>query len=321
MMPLAVALLSLALLAAPLTAGAQPAVKVPRIGLLCSALCTPRSLAAFRAGLRELRYREGENAVIDYRREDESWDRQTDLARELVGLKVDVIVTLSDSLTTATIYQENTIPVVAVVTSPESLAGRVATLARPGGNVTGLSLMFTELIAKRLEILRDTLPGLSRLGLLWRRGYLWKGGAPQVAAQALGMTIRLFEALDAGDLDGGFGAMRRERIGAVLVGPQELFRVHQQRVLALASASRLPTMYDSREGVEAGGLMSYGPDPADVFRRAAVYVDRILKGAKPADLPVEQPTKFELVINLKTAKALGLTIPQSVLARADEIIQ
>ena len=317
---LVVAVLCLGLLASPLVAEAAQPGKVYRIGLLCSALCTPGSLAAFRAALRELQYREGVNLAIDYRYEDENFDRLVDFARELEGLKADVIVAPSDSLTAATVRQVKTIPIVSVMTDPAALAGRVGTLASPGGNVTGLSLMFTDLEAKRLELLRETLPGLSRVGVLWRRGHVLKG-APQSAAQALGLATRQFVALDAGELEGEFAAMRREGMGAVLVGPQELFRVHQQRILALALASRLPTMWDSREAAKAGGVIAYGPNMSDVFRRAAVYVDKILKGAKPADLPIEQPSRFELVVNLKSAKALDLTIPQSVLLRADEVIQ
>jgi putative ABC transport system substrate-binding protein len=311
---------TLGLLAAPVAVEAQPAGKVYRIGLLCSAYCTRRSLAAFRTGLRELQYREGENLAIEERYADESWDRHIDLARELVGLKVDVIIAPSDRIAAAALYQSTTLPVVAIVSDPESLRGQMATLARPGRNVTGVSLMFTELVAKRLELLRDIVPRLSHVGVLWRRGYPWLSG-PQIAAQGLGITIRRFEALDVDELDGTFAAMRRERFGAVLIGPHELFHIHQSRVLTAASASRMPVMHDSREAVEAGGLISYGPNLAEVFRRAAAYVDKILKGAKPADLPIEQPTKFELVINLKTAKALGLTIPPDVLARADELIQ
>jgi putative ABC transport system substrate-binding protein len=293
---------------------------VYRIGLLCSAYCTPRSLAAFRTGLRELQYREGENFAIEHRSADEDWNRFLGLASELIRLKVDVIIAPSDSAAAAALYHSITIPVVAVVSDPESLPGQVATLARPGRNVTGVSLMFTELIAKRLELLRDIAPGLSQVGVLWRRGYRWLSGQ-QIAAQGLGITIRRFEALDVDELDGAFAAMRRERVGAVLIGPHEMFHIHQSRVLTAASASRMLVMHDSREAVEAGGLISYGPNLAEVFRRAATYVDKILKGAKPSDLPIEQPTKFELVINLKTAKALGLTIPPAVLARADEIIQ
>ncbi len=311
---------TLGVLAAPLGAEAQPAEKVYRIGLLCSVHCTPRRLAAFRDSLRELQYREGQGLVIEYRRDEANWDRQVDLARELVGLKVDVIVGPATNLAFATIREARSIPVVAVMAYPEAQVGRVTTLGRPGGNVTGLSLMFTELIAKRLELLRGIRPGLSRVGVLWRRGYQWRG-APQAAAQALGLTVRPFEALDAGELNDQFAAMNRDGMEALLVGPDELFRVYHSQVLTLALAQRLPVMFDSREAAEDGGLISYGPDMTEVFRRAAVYVDKILKGAKPGDLPIEQPTKFELVINLKTAKALGLTIPPSVLARADEVIQ
>ena len=284
----------LSLLAAALAVHAQPPGKVYRIGFLCSAYCTPRALAAFHDSLRELQYREGRDLVIEYRREDADWDRQVDLARELVGLKVDVIVAPSDSLAGAAARETTSIPVVTVMADPEALRGRVATLARPGGNVTGLSLMFTELVAKRLELLRGIRPGLSRVGVLWRRGFQWRG-APQAAAQALGLTVRRFEALDAGELNDQFAVMKRDGMEALLVGPDEFFRVYHSRVLTLALAQRLPVMYDSREAVEEGGLISYGPDMTEVFRRAAVYVDKILKGAKPADLPVEQPTKFELV--------------------------
>jgi ABC-type uncharacterized transport system substrate-binding protein len=226
----------------------------------------------------------------------------------------------SDSVFLAVIHQRTTIPVVAIVSGPEVSRGQMATLARPGRNATGISLMFTELVPKRLELLKDIVPGLSQVGVLWRRGFRWVSG-PQIAAQGLGITIRRFEALDVDELDGAFVAMRREGIGGVLIGPNELFHVHQSRILTAAAASRMPVMHDSRQAVETGGLISYGPNLAGIFRRAATYVDKILKGAKPADLPIEQPTKFEFVINLKTAKALGLTIPPAVLARADEVIQ
>ena len=183
-----------------------------------------------------------------------------------------------------------------VLAVPVALGGRVASRASPGGYGPGLSLMFTELMAKRLELLRGIRPGLSRVGVLWRRGYQWRG-APQAAAQALGLTVRPFEALDAGELNDQFAAMNRDGMEALLVGPDEVFRVYHSQVLTLALAQRLPVMFDSREAAEDGGLISYGPDMTEVFRRAAVYVDKILKGAKPADLPVEQPTKFELIIN------------------------
>ena len=322
--------LALGLLVAPLAADAQQAAKVPRVGVLFTGYpldpVSQHNTEAFRQGLRELGWVEGRNIVIEYRWSEGRYERLPDLAAELVGLKVDVIAA---SITTAALAAKNasrTIPIV-VVASPDLVgSGLVASLARPGGNVTGLSFMGVELIAKQLELLKETVPKVSRVAVLrnpdtppWAHPRMVKEA--EQAAQLLRVQIQSLAARGPEDFDSVFSTMARERADALLVLPDPMFVLHRTRLAELAAKDRIPAMYTVVEHAEAGGLMAYAANFRYNFRRAATYVDKILKGAKPADLPVEQPTKFELVINLKTAKALGLTIPPSVLIRADEVIQ
>jgi putative ABC transport system substrate-binding protein len=315
------------LLAAPLAAEAQQAGKVPRIGFLrgTSPSDRPPLLDAFRQGLRELGWVEGQNIVIDYRYAEGRFDRLPDLAAELVRLKVDIIVAQPVPAVAAAKNATETIPIVMISGGDPVVLGFVASLARPGGNVTGSSYgVGLELVGKQLELLKETVPKVRRVAVLWNPAN--PGHPPairevNVAARSLGVQLQLLEARGSNEFDGAFAAMAKERVGALLVLSDAMFALHRTRLADLAARSRLPAAYGTREMVEAGGLMSYGSSLRDLFRRAATYVDKILKGAKPGDLPVEQPTKFELVINIKTAKALGLTIPQSLLQRADEVIQ
>ena len=255
------------------------------------------------------------------------FERLSALAAELVAFKVDVIVTGGTPAALAAKQATGTLPVVFAAPGDPVTSGLVASLARPGGNVTGLSSFAPELVGKCLEQLKQAVPGVDRVAALWQPGGLGKRTdkdvlkEAEVAALALGVRLQFVEARGPESFDRAFSEMTKARAGAVTVLPGSMFVNERRRLVDLAAKNRLPAVYPWREGVADGGLMSYGPDLADLFRRAASYVDRILKGARPADLPVEQPTKFELVINLKTAKALGLTIPPSVLARADQIIQ
>jgi putative ABC transport system substrate-binding protein len=316
------------LLAAPPAAEAQQAAKIARIGYLTGSLATgPHLPEAFRQGLRDLGYIEGRNVVIEYRDAEGKLERLPALAAELVALKVDVIVAPGTLHALAAKQATRTLPIVFGAVADPVASGLVTSLARPGGNVTGLSLLAPELVGKCLELLKQAVPGVSRAAVLWHPGGLPERtekdmltGA-EVAARALGVRLQFVEARGPADFDRAFSDMTRARAGALTVLTSTMFLIERRRLVDLAAENRLPAVYPWREGVDAGGLMSYGPNFADLFRRAATYVDKILKGTKPGDLPVEQPTKFELVINLKTAKALGLTIPQSLLGRADEIIQ
>jgi putative ABC transport system substrate-binding protein len=319
----------LALGAAPLAAEAQQAAKVARIGYLSSNLAaSPHLHDAFRQGLRDLGYVEGRNLVIEYRDAEGKVERLPALAAELVALKVDVIVTGSTLAARVAKQATRTIPIVLAGVGDPVESELVTSLARPGGNVTGLSTLNAELVGKRLELLKQAVPGVDRVAVLWLPGALGERtdkdmltGA-DVAARALGVRLQFVEATrDPADFDRAFSDMTRARAGALTVLPSNRFLREHRRLVDLAAKNRLPAVYTSREFVDAGGLMAYGANFADLHRRAATYVDKILKGAKPGDLPVEQPIKFELVINLKTAKALGLTIPQSVLAHADEVIR
>ena len=315
------------LLAAPLAAAAQPAGKVYRIGYLTAGSVTanPRVLEAFRQGLRELGWVEGQNIVIEYRSAEGHLDRLPDLAAELVRLKVDVIAAAPTPAALAAKNATGVVPIVGVsLTEPVGL-GLIASLARPGGNVTGVSYSVgADIFCKDLELLKEVVPRVRRVAVLSNPA----GPAQPLtisnirqAALPLGLQLLLVEARTPGEFDGAFAAMTRERVGALFIVTDPMFIPHRARLVDLTTKNRLPSMFTQRADVEAGGLMSYGPNFPEMYRRAAIYVDRILKGAKPADLPVEQPTKFELVINLKTAKALGLTIPQSLLRRVDEVIQ
>ena len=323
-----VAVLAVSLLAAPLAADAQQAGKVPRIGFLgvTSPSDRPPLLDAFRQGLRELGWVEGQNIVIDYRYAEGRVGRLTDLAAELVRLKVDLIIGSNGTqVATAAKNATETIPIVMIFVRDPVRNGLIASLARPGGNVTGVSgSAGLEMFAKQLELLKETVPKIRRVAILSNPANAYHQLAIRevnVAARSLGVQLQLLEARGPNEFDGAFAAMAKERVGALLVLSDATFSPHQTRLADLAARSRLPAAYGVRESVEAGGLMSYGPSFLDLHRRAATYVDKILKGAKPAELPVEQPTKFELVINMKTAKALGLTIPQSVLLRADHVIE
>jgi len=316
------------LLAAPLAAGAQQAAKVARIGYLSTNLAAnPHTHEAFRQGLRDLGYVEGRNVVIEYRDAEGKFERLPALAAELVALKVDVIVAGGNSLARAAKQATRTLPIVFASVSDPVGSGLVTSLARPGGNVTGAAILSPELVGKRLELLTLAVPGVSRVAVLWLPGALGERTEKDmlkeadVAARALGVQLQFVEARGPADLDRAFSDMTRARAGALTVLPSLMFLREHRRLVDLAAKHRLPAVYTVKEYVDAGGLMAYAPNLADVFRRAATYVDRILKGAKPGDLPVEQPTKFELVINLKTAKALGLTIPPSLLQRADQVIE
>jgi putative ABC transport system substrate-binding protein len=316
------------LLAAPLAAEAQQAAQIARIGFLMLNLAPNLHLReAFRQGLRDLGYVEGRNVVIEYRDAGGKPERLPALAAELVALKVDVIVAGGTPQVLPAKQLTRTIPIVFASSADPVTDGLVTSLARPGGNVTGLSNLTSELVGKCLEQLKQAVPGVSRVAVLWQPGGLGERtekdmlkGA-DVAARALGMRLQVVEARGPADFDRAFSDMTRARAGALTVLQSAMLNTERRHLVDLAAKNRLPAVYPGREFVDAGGLMSYGPNIADLFRRAATYVDKILKGAKPGDLPVEQPTKFELVINLKTAKALGLTIPPSVLGRADEIIQ
>jgi putative tryptophan/tyrosine transport system substrate-binding protein len=308
----------------PLAARAQQAGKIWRIGMLetiPAALNAPL-FDALKDGLRAHGYVEGQNLVIDYRSADGRVERFPELAAELIRLQVDLIVARGTPATLAAKNATSTIPI--VMTSAAEPLLFVASLARPGGNVTGLSAFAHVLSAKRLEILRDTIPGLSRIGGLMTMSNpvtvpQWK--EIEAAARSVGIESKLFDMRKPEDFAPAFDAASAQRVGALIVGLGSLIQANQKLIVELAARHRLPAMFLSREFVDAGGLMSYAPHYADLYRRAATYVDKIFKGAQPADLPIEQPTKFELVINLKTARALGLTLPQSIEARADEVIE
>ncbi len=319
----------LALGAVPFATEAQQAAKVARIGFLSGSLANgPHLPEAFRQGLRDLGYIEGRDVVIEYRDAEGKYERLPALAAELVALKVDVIFVGGATPSALAAKQATkTIPIVfAAIPDPVS-SGLVTSLARPGGNVTGLSALSPELVGKRLELLKRAVPGVSLVAVLWQPGAAGERTvkdilkAAEVAARALGVRLQFVEARGPADIDGAFSDMTGARADALTVLPGAMFVNERRRLVDLAAKNRLPAVYGLREYVDTGGLMAYGPNLVDLYRRVATYVDRILKGTKPGDLPVEQPTKFELVINLKTAKALGLTIPQSVLGQADEVIQ
>ena len=321
-------ILIIGLVAALLGAEAQQATKNAQIGYLAPNLAASRHLPeAFRQGLRDLGYVDGRNVVIEYRDAEGKFERLPTLAAELVALKVDVIVAGGTPAALAAKQATGTLPIVFAGPGDPVTSGLVTSLARPGGNVTGLSSFAPELVGKCLEQLKQAVPGVGRVAALWQPGGLGERTDKDVlkeaeaAARALGVRLQFVEARGPEDFDRAFSEMTKARAGALTVLPGSMFVNERRRLVDLAAKNRLPAVYPWREGVADGGLMSYGPDLADLFRRAATYVDKILRGAKPGDLPVEQPTKFELVINLKTAKALGLTIPQSLLLRADQVIE
>jgi putative ABC transport system substrate-binding protein len=319
--------LTLALLAAPLAVEAQQAGRVYRIGYLSysSPASNPHLIEAFRQGLRELGWVEGQNITIDSRFAEGRSDVLSVLAAELVRLKVDIIVVTSTQATVAAKNATKTIPVVMANAGDPVGLGLIANLARPGGNITGMShSVGVETFGKELELLKEIVPKVRHVALLWNpanSSNALEMESVKLAARSLGVQLQLLEAREPNQFDGAFAAMSKERVGALLVLPDSVFQRHRARVAGLAAKNRLPSMYGVSEYVKAGGLISYGPNLSDLFRQSATFVDKILRGAKPADLPVQQPTKFELTINLKTAKALGLTIPPAVLARADEMIQ
>ena len=317
------------LLALPFPARAQQPKKVPRIGYLSATDPASESTRAeaIRLALRERGYIEGQNIAIEYRYGEGKRDRAPDLAAELVRLKVDIIVVAGGSTwIRAAKNATKTIPIVMVGAGLDPVeAGFIDSLARPGGNVTGITNLSRELGGKRLELLKEAVPKLARVAVLYDpanpNSVREVKELLPVAARALRLTLQPWEVRSADDFERVFAALSKQRPGGLYVHGGGLMVANENRIAGLALKSRLPSMYDNREAVDAGGLMSYGADQAESYRRVAYYVDRILKGAKPADLPVEQPTKFELVINLKTAKQIGLTIPQWVLMRADKVIK
>jgi putative ABC transport system substrate-binding protein len=279
---------------------------------------------AFREGLRDLGYVEGRDIVLEFRWAEGKLDRLPELAAELVGLRVDLIHTLSTPAAIAARHATTTIPIVFTGVGDPVGTGVVSSLAHPGGNVTGVSIMATELSGKRLEILREMVPKVSRVAMLWNAtnpGMVLRAHEIEAAATKLGVTIQSLGVHDLIAFDHAFASIANGGAGALITLIDPFTRQHRQRIVDFAAQRHLPALYEAREFVESGGLICYGPSLLAIQRRSAAYVDKILKGVKPADLPVEQPTTFELVINLKTAKALGLTIPQSLLLRADEVIQ
>jgi putative ABC transport system substrate-binding protein len=319
--------LAVGTLSAPLAVLAQPVGKVGRIGYLTagSVSANPHNLEAFRQGLHELGWIEGRNIIIEYRSAEGRFERLPELVAELVQLKVDVIVATPTPGALAARNATRTIPIVGMsLTDPVGL-GIIASLARPGGNLTGVSYSVgADIFGKDLDLLRQAVPKIRRVAVLSN-----PMGPSQpltianikAAAQSLGLQLLLVEARGPEEFDGAFAAMARERVGALFVVTDPAYIPHRERLVELTAKNRLPSMFTQRADVEAGALISYGPNFPDMYRRGATYVDKILRGAKPADLPVEQPTKFELVINLKTAKTLGLTIPQTLLQRADQVLQ
>jgi putative tryptophan/tyrosine transport system substrate-binding protein len=316
---------------APLAAEAQPPAKAPRIGyLVTGSLESPDTrtlLDAFRQGLRERGYAEGQNIVIEYRAAHGSIEGFPDLAADLVRLRVALILAPNTPAARAVKQATTTIPVVVPIMGDPVGDRLVASLAKPGGNITGLTFLGPELVPKRLEVLKEALPRASRVVGLWHPAAFSQGttkgmlSQTETAARTLGVQLQLVEVRRPDELDHAFSTMTRQHTDALLVFPSSMLFTERRRVAGLAEKHRLPSMFAVKEFVELGGLLSYGASLPDLFRRAATYVDKILKGAKPGDLPIEQPTKFELVINLKTAKALGLTMPPSLLQRADEVIQ
>jgi putative tryptophan/tyrosine transport system substrate-binding protein len=308
------------------SAEAQQTKKIPRIGYVSGTGTDPENsdnLKGLRQGLRDLGYVEGKNIHIEYKYAEGKSERLPALAQELVRLKVDVIVTGSASVVRATRNATSTLPI--VVTNIGDLSGLVASLARPGGNVTGLTHISAELVGKRLELLKEVVPKISRVAFLKSDDATAAKAMfndAQATARALAVQFQLLEVkVKNPDIEGTFRVIVRERIGALITESSGPVSFHRKRVLDLIEQNRIPAMHSEHEWVNAGGLMSYGANRVDLYRRAAVYVDKILKGRKPADLPVEQPTKFEFIINLKAAKQIGLTIPPNVLARADRVIR
>jgi putative tryptophan/tyrosine transport system substrate-binding protein len=305
---------------------AQQPVKVPRIGFLgaTSPSTNAARIEAFRQGLRELGYVDGKDVVVEYRWAEGKTERLPELAAELVRLKVDIIVTAGPAVTRPVKEATSTIPIVMSFDNDPVGSGFVASLARPGGNITGLSALFPELSGKRVELLKEAVPMLSRMaafGTSKQPGTAQTLKETELAAGTLGVQVQYLDLREPKDIDTAFQAARKGRADAVLVLSSAVIFSQRTRIADLAVKNRLPVIFPQNEFVEDGGLMSYAPNYADLFRRAATYVDKILKGRIPAELPVEQPTKFEFIINLKAAKQIGLTIPPNVLARADRVIR
>jgi putative ABC transport system substrate-binding protein len=314
--------LILSLLAVPRAAAAPPAGKVWRIGYLVAGFGGVDE--AFRQGLRDLGYVEGQNITIEYRHADNQRDRLPALAAELVRLPVDILVTAGENAARTAQQATRTLPIVLASGSDPVELGLVASLARPGGNLTGLSLMNAELDGKRLELLKEAVPTAARVGVLFNptsTGAVPRWRETENAARSLGMQLHALEVRRAEELERAFAAATSAGVGALIVWRNFLIDTHRTRILQLATQRRLPVMAELREYVDDGGLMFYGPSLPHLYRRAATYVDKILQGTAPADLPMEQPTKFELVLNRKTAQALGITFPPTLLVLADEVIQ
>ena len=304
----------------PLASFAQPAANVPRVGILDHGI--PHLFAAFRESMRELGYIDGQNIQFDTASSQGRVDQMPVLAAELVRHRPDVIVTAGALPIRVVMRETATIPIVVAAIGDAVALGIVANLAQPVGNITGISFLNTELSAKRIEVLKEAVPRLRRVAVFNDlRGALSSVPVTEKAARSLGLQVQPIDVRDGNDLERGFDEARRGGADAVDVLASPLFNGERHRIVELAARNRLPTIYESREYVDAGGLISYGQNLYELFRRAAVYVDKILKGAKPTDLPWEQPTKIELVINLRTARSLGLTVPQALLLRADEVIQ
>lgn len=315
-----------AVLVTTFPANSQPTTKISRIGVLYTG--TPstasQSSEAFRHGLREHGYREGQNIVVEQRFGDAKPERLPELAAELVRLKVDVIVTSTDEAIAAVKRQTQTIPIVMTASTDPVGTGFVSSLAHPGGNITGFTSISPELSAKKLELLREAVPGLARVAIMWNpdiRGALLDYKATEEAARSMRLQLQSVEVIRADEIDGAFSALTAGRAQALIVAPSTLTLDNRVKITRVAQNNRLPSIYAGRAFAEAGGLMAYGSSLDERWRRAATYVDKILKGAKPGDLPVEQPANFELVINMKTAKTLELTLPPSLLRRAHEVIQ
>jgi ABC-type uncharacterized transport system substrate-binding protein len=320
------AVLAVSLVLAPLAADAQPTTKTPRIALLETSSVAERAHLwdAFRQGLRDLGYVEGQTITVEARSADGRAERLPGLAAELVQLKADLIVASGTPATLAAKQATTTIPIVVVAVGDPVTLRLVASLARPGGNITGLTTVNIELAGKRVGLLKEIVPKVSRVAILWDQANPaaeLNMKETEAAAASVGLKLQVFAVRRPTEFSSSFSTMIEGHVGALLVGPSPMFFGERRRLADLAAKNQLPTVFTLAEYTQAGGLMSYGPHLPDLFRRAASFVDKILKGAKPAELPMEQPTKFELVINLRTAKALGLTIPQSILLRADQVIE
>ena len=318
--------IALLMLTQPLAAGAEPAEKVRRVGILAVKASDPAEAGywqAFRLGLRERGWTEGKNISLEYRWTEGNSARLPELVADLVRLKVDVILARSSIFVQPAKEATSSIPIVFVTHADPVASGHVASLARPGGNITGLSEASQDTEAKRLELLKATNPRIKRVAVIWdpnTPSHPPRQKAMEEAARMLRLQLQVIGVRTGAELEGAFSSMAREHAQAVLVLSSAFVLAERQHLTELAMRHRLPTMFGQREPVEAGGLMSYGPDFADLYRRGAIYVDKILRGARPADLPVEQPTKFVLVLNRKTANALGLTIPPALLLQADQVI-